>query len=194
VVLALVSGCDDFLTQYNPSDLTINNYFTRLEHVESTVNAIYADLRPPHDGGGFSGAAWLMLEMPTGLANTIALGAAGQKNPPIHNLTNNSDNEYMVTWWNSAYRGIANANVVLENIGRVAMDPAAAKRFEGETQFLRALYYFYLVRIFGDVPLITEAVDLASTQLFPQRAPAADVYDLIVEDLKWAEEAGLPYT
>lgn len=193
VLVCFVAGCDDFLTQTNPTDLTINNYFTKPEHVESTVNAIYADLRTVTDGGGLSGAAWLMLEMPTGLANTVALGAAGQKNPPILNLTNTPANEYMLIWWNSSYKAIANANVVIAKTPSVPMDPALAKRYLGVSKFLRAFNYYNLVRIFGEVPLVTEPVDVSSDQLFPERASIADVYKLIVEDLQAAEQSGLSF-
>ncbi|MGY0036223.1 hypothetical protein [Pedobacter sp. NJ-S-72] len=47
--------------------------------------------------------------------------------------------------------------------------------------------------MFGNIPLITEPVDLKSEQLRPKQAAPEDVYKLIVEDLKTAEEAGLPW-
>jgi hypothetical protein len=98
----------------------------------------------------------------------------------------------MMTWWNSAYKGIANANVVIQKTPAVPMDEALAKKYLGASRFLRAFNYFNLVRIFGPVPLVTEPVDVSSEQLFPERAPVADVYDLIVEDLQYAETSGLP--
>jgi hypothetical protein len=66
-----------------------------------------------------------------------------------------------------------------------------------EAKFLRAYNYYELVRMFGDVPLIDEIVDLDSEDFLPTRAAAADVYDLIVKDLTEAEATfdglGLPY-
>lgn len=193
MVCLMVTGCDDFLTQTNPSEVTLTNYYTKPEHIASTINAAYADMRGVYDGGGFGGAAWLMLEMPTGFANNVALGAGGQKNPPILNLTNNADNIYMVTWWNSHYRGIANANVAIEKIPDVSMEEDLARRYMGEARFIRAYYYFNLVRIFGDIPLIDEPIDFSSEQLFAGRASVADVYNLIVEDLEAAEISGLTW-
>ena len=64
----------------------------------------------------------------------------------------------------------------------------------GEAHFLRAWYYFNLVRMFGSIPLITDVVNLQSEQLRPSQSAPADVYNLIVGDLTTAEAAGLPWT
>jgi hypothetical protein len=60
----------------------------------------------------------------------------------------------------------------------------------GEARFLRALFYFNLVRLFGDVPLVTVPVspDLTPEEIYPFRAPVQDVYARIIEDLNVAAE------
>lgn len=185
----LISGCDDFLTQSNPSGFTTENYYTQPEHAESAVNAIYQDLRSVR-GGGFGGAPWLMLEFQTGLANT-ELGQA-VNSIIIRNLQNDSDNGYGQSYWNNFYRGIANANVAIENIPDISMNESQQSRLLGEARFLRAYYYYNLVRIFGDIPLILSSVDLTSELLNPERSAVGDVYDQIVEDLVWAENSDIP--
>src|SRR5690606_25490492 len=112
-----------------------------------------------YDGGGFGGSAWLMLEFPTGLANTVALGSAGPINSSIRMLDMNADNNYLNSFWNSHYRGISNANVALAKIPNIEMDEARKNQLLGEARFLRAYYYFNLVRIFGAIPLIIEPLD-----------------------------------
>lgn len=189
----LFSGCTKFLEKSNPSSISMNSYYTLPEHATSAVDAIYQDLRSVYDGGGFGGSAWLMLEFPTGLANTIALGSAGPINSSIRMLDMNADNTYLNTFWNSHYRGISNANVALAKIPDIAMDETRKNRLLGEARFLRAYYYFNLVRIFGDIPLITEPLDKSSEQLYPEQTAVTAVYDQIVQDLEWAETAGLPY-
>lgn len=193
-LVVFLLGCEDFITQTSPSNITMENYYTRPEHAVSAVNAIYDDLRTVHNGGGFGGAAWLMLEFPTGLTNTIALGSSGPINSSIRNLDINSDNPYLGTYWNSHYRGIANANVAIEKIPGIEMAADSQNRLLGEARFLRAYYYYNLVRIFGEVPLILESLDITSEQLFPEKASVATIYDSIVEDLKVAETSGLPFT
>ena len=190
-LLLFSTSCNDFLEETDPSNFTQDTYFTQPKHAESIVNAIYADLRST-TGGSFGGAPWMMLEFATGLANTD-LGQA-QNSINIRNLANNSDNTYGGTYWTSSYKGIANANLAIINIPGITMDENQKKRLIGEAQFLRAYYYFNLVRIFGQIPLITEPVGLASEALYPAKVTEEEVYNLIVADLVAAEAAGLPAT
>ena len=190
-LMLLGTGCKDFLVEPDKSNFTMENYFTKPEHAESIVNSAYESLRPV-TGGGFNGAPWMMLEFATGLANT-ELGQA-QSSINVRNLVNNADNEYGNTWWVSSYRGIANANTAIAKIPDIKMDEALQKKYIGEARFLRAFYYYNLVRIFGKIPLITEPVGLDSPELYPAPATEEEVYNLIVEDLTTAESAGLPMT
>ncbi|HKZ37910.1 MAG TPA: RagB/SusD family nutrient uptake outer membrane protein [Chryseolinea sp.] len=190
-IIVLGSGCSDFLEESDKSNFTIENYFTKPEHAESVVNSIYESLRPVTDGS-FNGSPWMMVEFATGLANT-ELGQA-QNSIFIRNLVNNSDNGYGSTYWVSHYLGIANANLAIAKIPGIAMDEAKKLKFLGEARFLRAHYYYTLVRLFGKVPLIVEPVGLGSTELYPEQASEEDIYNLIVADLLEAENSGLPFT
>lgn len=132
-----------------------------------------------------------MTEFATGLADT-ELGQA-QNSLFVMNLDNTSDNGYGQTYWTSFYLGIANANVALAEIPDMNMDETAKNKLLGEARFLRAYYYFNLVRIFGSIPLITDPIDLASEDLYPDQADPAAVYDQIVADLQEAEKSGLAW-
>ena len=74
------------------------------------------------------------------------------------------------------------------------MDEGQKNQILGEAKFLRAWAYFYAVRLWGDVPLITTPQSATSEDFFPSRAPQSEVYSLIVNDLLEAENAGLPWT
>lgn len=185
------SGCSDFLEEPDKSNFTMENYFTKPEHAESVVNSIYESLIPV-TGGGFGGGPWMMLEFATGLANT-ELGQA-QNSIFVRNLVNNSDNGYGQTYWTSRYRGIANANLAIAKVPEINMEESAKARYLGEARYLRALYYYELVRIFGPIPLITAPVSLNSDDLYPDPSTEEAIYSLIVDDLKTAEASGLPYT
>jgi hypothetical protein len=187
--LIIFSGCSEFLEEPDKSNFTRENYFTKPEHAESIINSIYENMRNVL-GGGFNGAPWMMLEFATGLANT-ELGQA-QNSIFVRNLVNNSDNAYGQTYWTSHYRGIGNANLAIAKIPGIKMDEIAKKKFLGEARFLRALYYFDLVRIFGSVPLISEPIDLSSKDLYPEPASVENIYKLIESDLLEAEKSGLP--
>ena len=189
----LVSGsaCSDFLEETDRTNFTVDNYFTKPEHATSAVNSIYDNLKTT-TGGGFNGAPWMMLEFGTGLANT-ELGQA-QNSIFVRNLVNTSDNEYSRVYWVASYKGIGNANLVIAKLPAITMDEVAKKRALGEALFLRAHYYYNLVRIFGKAPLITAPVELTSDTLYPDQATEEAVYKQIVDDLIAAEAAGLPFT
>ena len=65
----------------------------------------------------------------------------------------------------------------------VHVDPDKIIQYKGEAHFLRALYYFNLVRLFGDVPLI-KIQQTAAHDLQVHRAPKEQIYELIIQDLK----------
>ena len=95
-----------------------------------------------------------------------------------------ADNDATRFAYQVEYVGIRRANLALENIPKITMDATLKTRYLAEAKFLRAWYYFNLVRTFGDVPLIlsseVETVDLT-------RTPKAQVYEQIIKDLAEAE-------
>ena len=86
------------------------------------------------------------------------------------------------------YQGIRRANVVIEKVPVIPMNESLKARYIGEAQFLRALYYFDLVRAFGGVPLV---IDTNPDFKLPRSEKSA-VYDLIIDDLSSAI-ASLPH-
>jgi hypothetical protein len=192
-LLFLGTGCEKFLEEPDRSNFTLENYFTKAEHAESVVNATYESLRTVRgEVTPWAGAAWLMLEFQTGLANTEYGQAVNSIN--VRNLVNTADNNYNTVYWNSNYRGIGNANLAIAKIPEIAMDETRKKKLLGEARFLRAYYYYTLVRVFGKIPLITLPVSLTSPELYPEPASVEEIYNLIVADLIEAEASGLPYT
>ncbi|HRP31800.1 MAG TPA: RagB/SusD family nutrient uptake outer membrane protein [Agriterribacter sp.] len=186
----MVTGCSKFLDESDPSNFSTGSYFTKPEHAKSSVNSIYASMRDPMNSG-FGGGAWMMLEFATGLAGTD-LGQA-VNSYFVKDLTNTADNGYGLTIWTSYYRGIANANASIKYVPNIVMDENQKKRLLGEAYFLRAWYYFNLVQMFGNIPLVTEPVNLQSEQLRPTQAAPEEIYTLIVNDLQTAEQSGLAW-
>ena len=132
-----------------------------------------------------------MLEFATGLANT-SLGQATDIYL-VKDLINNSDNGYGNSFWNEYYSGISRANLAIEKIPDINMNETEKQNYLAEAKFFRAYYYFGLVRMFGNIPIITSSIDLKSEQLFPEQAAPEAVYDLIISDLTEAENSGLPW-
>lgn len=86
--------------------------------------------------------------------------------------------------WMQHYSAINKANVALERIPEIDMNEDLKNRLLGESRFLRALYYFNLVRLYGDVPLLlADQTRLPIDQLQVPRTPTEEVYAQIIEDL-----------
>lgn len=190
--MALGTGCNKFLDEQDPSNLTPETFYTIPEHAEAAVAAAYAQTRFIGGGAGIFAANFSMLEVVTGTART----ETGQ-NSELNNLIGlsfNGDNQLVRNWWNGLYSVIAQTNLVLEKVPTInPMDEKRRAQVLGEARFLRAWSYFYLVRLYGDVPLITAPQSATSENFLPTRASSEEVYALIVDDLTQAEAADLPW-
>lgn len=89
--------------------------------------------------------------------------------------------------WNSIYETISRANYAIKYIPEVS-DGEFGLQLVGQARALRALSYFYAVRIWGDVPLITEPYESGEQDLFVKRTNKEEVLDQIVADLQFAAE------
>jgi hypothetical protein len=186
------SGCTKFLNEKDPSNLTPESFYTIPEHAEAAVAAIYADTRFIGNGAGIFSSNWQALEAPTGTSTTETAQNSDLNN--LYSLSYDGNTGHLVNLWNGSYRVIANANLALDKIpGITPMDEALKKKKLGEAQFLRAWAYFYAVRLWGDVPLVTKPQTATSEDFSPSRAPQEEVYKLIVSDLLAAEASGLPW-
>lgn len=85
-------------------------------------------------------------------------------------------------YFSNFYPKIYTINAAIEGLnGTTSLTPAVKKRLLGEAHFLRAFYYFYLVNLFGDVPLVL-STDYTKNSIIP-RSPTTAVYDQIAQDL-----------
>lgn len=102
----------------------------------------------------------------------------------VYDLKFGSQNFQINGFWTDCYLGIANANFAIQGIpGATINDPTVKSRLLGESKFMRALFYFYLVQYFGDIPLRTEVTPFSAGV---KRTPAKDVYAQIIDDLKFS--------
>src|SRR5690606_754447 len=92
-------------------------------------------------------------------------------------------NDILRNFWQATYNGIFRANSVLINLENPEDYTDNEKsQYEGEARFMRALFYFDLVRVFGGVPLVTTVLSVEETKNV-SRASADEIYNLIKEDL-----------
>ncbi|WP_266368288.1 RagB/SusD family nutrient uptake outer membrane protein [Tellurirhabdus rosea] len=185
-------GCSDFLDEQPPSNLQPNDFFTIPDHAEAGLAAVYADTRFFGGGAGIFSSNWQLLEAMTGTSTTETAQNSDLNN--LYSLSHDGNTAHIVNYWNGLYRVIANANLVLDRVPAITPMPEAQKtKILGEARFLRAWAYFTAVRLWGDIPLITKPQTATSEDFLPPRTPQEQVYNLIVEDLKAAEAAGLPW-
>ncbi len=88
--------------------------------------------------------------------------------------------------WGHHWRGVYRANQVIARVPGIAMDAALKDRYLGEAKFLRALYYYSLVSIWGNIPLIT---DPSKPDDKPAQVAPEQVWALIEKDLTEAAAA-----
>lgn len=192
--IVIASGCSSFLDEEDPSNIAPSTFFTVPEHAEAAVYGIYENLRFHGNGAGIFSANFQMLDAFSGTAET----ETGQ-NSDLNNLYSfqlTGDNLHLSQWWRELYQGIGNANLAIERIPEIpAIKEADMIKWVGHAKFLRALHYFWLVQLWGDVPLLTKPIfSFTSPDVTPSRTAAAAVYALIEEDLLAAEAAGFPMT
>src|SRR5438874_583952 len=97
----------------------------------------------------------------------------------------NADESFFRDSWDDFYRAINTANAVIGRAPVVDMDSSRKAQRVAEARFLRALYYFVLVELYGPVTLTLQETQVVSTQT--SRAPVDSVYDAIIDDLRFAE-------
>lgn len=110
-------------------------------------------------------------------------------NTDLDQFRNNNlqeSNSQLLPIWSTFYNGIYQANDAIEKLPSSAMPAGSKNQFIGEAKFIRGFCYFYLINLFGDVPLIT-TTDV-NRNAVAVRSPISDVYDQIVADLLSAEE------
>ena len=190
-LLLTTAGCKDYLAEDNRSSIPQTAYFTSAGQAQSAIDGLYTNLRLLNSDLGYGESPWVGLELIAQHATSLG---QSQFNNQLINQRIDPANPYFSNIWNTAYNGIGSANLALTRIPDIAMDDAQKKALLGQAYFIRAFLYYHLVRLYGDVPLLTTPIDINSPDLYPTRAPQADVYALIISDLQAAEHAGLPLT
>jgi starch-binding outer membrane protein, SusD/RagB family len=186
------SSCSDFLTEEAPSNLTPESFYTIPDHAEAALASVYADLRFMGDGAGIFSSNWQLLEAMTGTSTTETAQNSDLNN--LYGLVHDGNTAHVVNYWNGLYKVISQANQVIAKVPPITpMPDAQKKKILGEAKFLRASAYFTAVRLWGDVPLVTNPQTASSEDFSPSRAPQEEIYKLIVEDLTAAEAAGLAW-
>ena len=99
-----------------------------------------------------------------------------------------AQNDVVQGFWINSYKGINNANTAIKYIQPSAVNEDFKARALGEAKFMRALFYFYLVQLYGGVPMPTDVDNPDAVRDGYPRSTAEDVYKLVISDLQYAAE------
>lgn len=190
----LLSSCEKFLKEEPKDEMSTGQYFTQPQHAMNAVNGLYRVGAPQFyesNLGAYSGSRMMFGPY---LSGYIDNEFKGQEIHVQHaqNLTLNGNNlsSYLQAMWSSIYSGIARANTAIKHIPLTpGLTEANAKQYMAEARFFRAYSYFQLVRMWGEVPLITEPYENMDNLAVP-KSTIDKVYELITSDLEYAVNEG----
>lgn len=190
MTVGTTSCSKDFLELNDPTRLPTTEGYTDSLSIVNGVTAAYSSLQDLYGRGGGSRGWFIFAEIPSDNSYTVT---SGERLNEFNDFTLISDNQHIQSYWLSTYRSIARCNIVLSRAAGVKLTDATRNRYYAEVRFLRALTYFNAVRIWGDVPLVTGEIESIPDAYKFGRTPAAQVYELIEQDLAFAEQY-LPVT
>ncbi|MFA6248644.1 MAG: RagB/SusD family nutrient uptake outer membrane protein, partial [Mucilaginibacter sp.] len=188
--LAVTSACKkSFLDLSDPTKKTAEKFYQTEDQIKQAVSGAYSSMQDNVN------SQYIFAEMSSD-NTTIQLDPSdrGQTDRveafEFWNVT--ATNVNIADMYNQSYNALYNINVALSKIdGVTAIADKKKAQYKGELQFMRAYYYFNLVRYFGPVVLVTEPLANASDAFATSRSPEDAVYTQIIKDLTDAA-ANLP--
>ncbi len=189
IVVCLMTGstsCEDFLAEDPKGQLASINYWQSAADLDGAINGLYANLRgvfaSEYSNGGNLYAGDDIDCNPTG----VSLGGFSR-------YDNDPTNTWLNNIWQNTWKCIKNCNFIINGVPKAAEYGVSQEEIDytlAIAHYWRAYFYFYLVRSWGEVPIMLQAEIDYNKPLNSME----EVYDLIVSDLKIAEGARINYT
>lgn len=181
--LAFIS-CEERLDLAPITQKASNSFYSSEAELESAVAGVYAQLQ----NGGLYGLDLIGVgEIPGEDSFEEIAANDGGRFGQLDDFSTNPGNDLVGDIWRESYEGIQRINVVLNRITDIEYNNSSDKSVRiAEMQFLRALLYFNLVRLYGDVPLVLEETANPSDFFGQGRSSASEVYAQIETDLNAA--------
>ncbi|WP_338876988.1 RagB/SusD family nutrient uptake outer membrane protein [Spirosoma sp. SC4-14] len=181
---ATLTSCQDFLNLKPEYQISDQSFYQNQNDFETALVGVYSTLR-----GLYSTSNILYLTELTTDNTEIQWSSPSADEMQMDQNAITATNAYVRSVWSVCLYTISQSTTILNRIDAVNFDQASKDRIKGEAQFLRAFSYFYLVRLFGNVPIANQ------TFTSPAQVAAADLtlksseeaYQLILSDLTSAE-------
>lgn len=182
------SSCSDFLEQNPQTDLSENDFYKTADDILSAVNGVYSSLQE----GDIYGNWYVFGEIPSDNTRNQLSGSVTTQNE-FDQFYIDTQNSMIANFWKAAYKVINRTNTVLGRIDGIEINTELANRYKLECKFIRALMYFNLVRVYGDVPLVLKEISISESYDI-LREPKENVYNQIIADLKEAQDHPVSYS
>lgn len=182
----IFSSCEDWLLEPSPGVTTLKDFYSTGSTAIQNTNAAYVPLMWEFNSTYFP--EWFIGDVVSD--DALKGGQSVGDMADVYDMENfktNSNNGLLLDFYRAQWQGIARCNLPLQEIPKMTpdtlMDERTQNRLIGELKFLRAMYYFRLVRVFGGVPLVTTIIE-SSSNWQQTRASVDDIYQLIISDLE----------
>lgn len=174
----LFVSCNADLEEVPPSALSPSNFYKTSDEAIFSVNGCYQSMKDNIISKGRGGFTFFdALSDCYDLGNSYQVWKAGSYT---------STDGLIQNWWQRYYQTIGACNVTVARVEKADIDVEIQNRVIAEAKFVRAFNYFHVVQIWGPAPLKT-TIPLASDDTNLPRASIEEIYDVIIEDLKFAE-------
>jgi hypothetical protein len=174
IALLCFPSCEDFLTKTPPHQISDAGYWKDEMEVQVWISGIYNGVNTALQdrliwwGEGRSDSSWP--GMGAGLFYSL------DDIQSDDNLTN----------WNSLYVVINRCNIAIQHLPGAPLSETARNSYLGQCYGVRALMYFWLIRVWGDVPLILETWNGNAATKYNSRTPVAQILPIIENDINEA--------
>jgi hypothetical protein len=182
VVLITTQSCEDFLDKKSQDTIGSDTELNETDAV-ALINSAY---QPLQWAKLYNMRIWTtdIIANESEVGGDLSSATDGIETKDLASFIATSTNAGSLDLWRGPNPGILRCNVVLERVGGMEnIDPDLKNRILGEAYFLRAHYYFIMVRIFGDVPVRTRVL-VAGDDMKIERTPKEKVYERIIEDCR----------
>ena len=182
LILILISlsimSCESFLDDEVFTTVTVENFYKNESEVRAGLTSAYSKFQVPEY---YDNVIFQIADASTDMVITRFSNS-------YNNFSVEKDHDNYEPFWESSWVANNAINYVITYSAKADMDDDIRAQLVAEARFLRALNYFNLVRVYGQVPLVLEPVVTVEDNLYPKTVSRDFIYDQIIEDLKYAEE------
>ena len=188
------TSCSDFLDQTAPSELPQNSVFESVAYTGFAINKLYGDMAQDETYSQYLPIIWGLnsdCELVDGLGSDTQ-NTAHNRGAMNYNVSPGWSD--IAKMWDAMYGIIENANLAIDGIEKSPLiaegneNRTTMLRYKGEALTIRAMIYFDLIRIFGDVPMKMEPSQSDLSNVYLSKTDRDEIMDRLITDLEEAIE------